>query len=72
MRLLILKKAKIISYNNFEEAQVKRAKKDAAKKAKGKGKCGRKRQSATPEADTTTPVKTKPSGNLIEVCIIFF
>jgi hypothetical protein len=37
---------------------VKRAEKDAAKEeAKGKGKRSRKRRSATPEADTATPVK---------------
>ena len=48
-----------MSYEDLEEARVKRAEKDAAKEAKGKGKRSRKRRSATPEADTPTPVKTK-------------
>jgi hypothetical protein len=38
---------------------VKYTEKDAAKEAKGKGKCGRKRQSAMPEAGDVTPVKAK-------------
>ncbi|KAH9205756.1 hypothetical protein DL95DRAFT_470262 [Leptodontidium sp. 2 PMI_412] len=42
-----------------EEARVKRAAKDAAKDAKGKGKRSRKRRSATPEVDASTSVKAK-------------
>jgi hypothetical protein len=42
--------AKVISYEDFQEARVKRAEKDATKEAKGKGKRGRKRKSAMPEA----------------------
>jgi hypothetical protein len=56
---LILGKAKVMSYEDLEEARVKRAEKDAAKEAKGKGKRSRKRRSATPEVDTATLVKTK-------------
>jgi hypothetical protein len=56
---LILGKAKVMSYEDLEEARVKRAEKDAAKEAKGEGKRSRKRRSATPEVDTATPVKTK-------------
>jgi hypothetical protein len=56
---LVLGKAKVMSYKDLEEVRVKRAEKDATKEAKGKGKCGRKRQSATPEADEATPVKAK-------------
>ena len=56
---LILGKAKVISYKDLKEAQVKRAEKDAAKEAKGKGKCSRKRRSAILEADAATLVKTK-------------
>jgi hypothetical protein len=48
-----------MSYEDLKEARVKRAEKDTAKEAKGKGKRGRKRQSATPEADDVTPVKAK-------------
>lgn len=48
-----------MSYEDLEEARVKRAEKDAAKEAKGKGKRSRKRRSVTPEADVATLVKTK-------------
>jgi hypothetical protein len=50
-KALVLGTAKVMSYADLQEAQVKRAEKDAAKKAKGKGKRGRKRKSAMPEAD---------------------
>ncbi|KAH7317393.1 hypothetical protein BKA65DRAFT_411205, partial [Rhexocercosporidium sp. MPI-PUGE-AT-0058] len=56
---LILRKAKVMSYKDLKEARVKRAEKDTAKKAKGKGKRSRKRRSATPEANAAIPVKTK-------------
>jgi hypothetical protein len=48
-----------MSYEDLEEARVKRAEKDAAKEAKGKGKRSRKRRSVTLEADAVTPVQTK-------------
>ncbi|KAF4627109.1 hypothetical protein G7Y89_g11046 [Cudoniella acicularis] len=51
---LVLGKAKVISYEDLEEARAKRAEKEAAKEAKGKGKRGRKRKSGTPEADEGT------------------
>ena len=44
---LVLGKAKIMSYEDLEEARAKRAEKEAAKEAKGKGKRGRKCKSAT-------------------------
>jgi hypothetical protein len=47
----VLGKAKVISYEDLEEARAKRVVKDAAKAAKGKGKRGRKRKGATPEAE---------------------
>jgi hypothetical protein len=47
---LVLGKAKVMSYEDLEEARAKRAAKDAAK-AKGKGKRGRRRKSAAPEAE---------------------
>jgi hypothetical protein len=40
-----------MSYEDLEEARAKRVVKDAAKAAKGKGKRGRKRKGATPEAE---------------------
>ena len=52
--------ARVMSYEELEEARAKRAKQDAAKEAKGKGKRGRKRKnSTTPEAveDNTNKVK---------------
>jgi len=50
---LILGKAKVMSYEDLEEARAKRAAKDTAR-AKGKGKRGRKPKSATPEAEKAT------------------
>jgi hypothetical protein len=51
---LVLGKAKVMSYEDLEEARAKRAAKDAAK-AKGKGKRGRKRKSPAPETETDAP-----------------
>jgi hypothetical protein len=48
---LVLGKAKVISYEDLEEARAKRAEKEAAREAKGKDKRGRKSKSAMPEAD---------------------
>ncbi|KAJ9656100.1 hypothetical protein H2201_008637 [Coniosporium apollinis] len=56
---LVLGKAKVMSYEDLEEARAKRAEKDAAKEAKGKGKRGRKCKSATPKADEATTDKAK-------------
>ena len=47
---VVLGKAKVMSYEDLEEARAKRAKKEAAKEAKGKGKRGRKAKSAVSEA----------------------
>ncbi|SLM36123.1 hypothetical protein LPUS_05564 [Lasallia pustulata] len=52
---LVLGKAKVMSYEDLEEARAKRVDKEAAKEAKGKGKRGRKRKSAALEADTPEP-----------------
>jgi hypothetical protein len=51
--------AKVMSYTDLQEARVKRAEKDAAKEAKGKGKRGRKRRGATLEAEEATADKVK-------------
>jgi hypothetical protein len=48
---LVLGKAKVMSYEDLEQARTKRAVKEAAKEAKGKGKRGRKCKSAASEAD---------------------
>lgn len=48
--MLVLGKAKVISYKDLKEVRAKRAIKDAAK-AKGKGKRSRKRKSPIPKAD---------------------
>jgi hypothetical protein len=58
-KALVLGTAKVMSYADLQEARVKRAEKDAAKEAKGKGKRGRKRKSATPEAEEATADKAK-------------
>ena len=52
---LVLGKAKVMSYEDLEEARAKRAEKEAVNEAKGKGKRGRKRKSAVPEADAPEP-----------------
>jgi hypothetical protein len=52
---LVLGKAKVMSYEDLEEARAKCADKEAAKEAKGKGKRGRKRKSAALEADAPEP-----------------
>jgi hypothetical protein len=49
---VVLRKAKIISFEDIEEARAKRAAKDVIK---GKGKRGRKRKSATLEAGEPEP-----------------
>lgn len=53
---LVLGKAKVMSYEDLEEARAKRAAKDAAK-AKGKGKRGRKAKDTVPAAAGTTAGK---------------
>jgi hypothetical protein len=47
---VVLGKAKVMSYEDLEEARAKRAAKDAAK-GKGKGRRGRKRKNQAPEAN---------------------
>ena len=56
---LVLGKAKVMSYEDLEEARAKRAEKEAAKEAKGKGKRGQKCKSATAEEDEATIGKAK-------------
>jgi hypothetical protein len=51
---LVLGKARVMSYKELEEVRAKRAEKDAAQEAKGKGKRGRKRKSGTLEAERVT------------------
>jgi hypothetical protein len=48
MKLIVLGKAKVMSYGDIEEARAKRAAKEVMK---GMGKRGRKRKSAALEAD---------------------
>src|SRR5437667_237692 len=50
IELVILKKRKVMSYEDPVKARAKRAEKEAAKEAKGK-RNDRKRKSASPEAD---------------------
>ena len=52
-------KAKVMSYEDLEEARAKRAEKEAAKEAKGKGNRGRKPKSAAPEAEEASADKGK-------------
>ena len=48
---VVLGKVKVMSYEDLKEVRAKRAEKEAAKEAKGKGKHGRKPKSAAPEAE---------------------
>jgi hypothetical protein len=50
----VLGKAKVMSYEDLEEARVKRVVKDSAQVAKSKGKRGRKSKSSPPEAEEDT------------------
>jgi len=52
---VVLGKAKVMSYEDPEEARAKHAEKEAAKESKGKGKHGRKRKRATTEPDAPEP-----------------
>ena len=56
-------KAKVMSYEDLEEARTKRAEKVAAKEAKGKGKPGRKPKNAAPEAEKATADKENIIGS---------
>lgn len=56
---VILGKAKVMSYEDLEEARAKRAEKEAAKEAKGKGKRGRKPKSAAPEVEEASADNAK-------------
>jgi hypothetical protein len=51
-KLVVLGKAKVMSYEDIEEARAKRAAKEVIK---GKGKRGQKRKSAALEADDLEP-----------------
>jgi len=59
----VLGKAKVMSYEDLEEARAKRVVKDAVKEAKGKGKRGRKRKSAVLEAEAEEP-EPEPSAKM--------
>jgi hypothetical protein len=54
---VVLGKAKVMSYEDLKEARTKRAEKEAAKETKGKGKRGRKRKAAGPEAEAELTAK---------------
>jgi hypothetical protein len=54
-RSVVLGKAKVMSYEDLEEARAKRAAKEKATAGKGKGKRGRKRKSPAPEAGSPEP-----------------
>ena len=56
-RSVVLGKAKVLNYEDLEEAQAKHAakKKAIADKGKDKGKRGRKRKSPALEADSSEP-----------------
>ena len=58
---LVLGTAKVMSYEDLEEARAKRAEIEAAGAAKGKSNRGRKRKSSAPEAEEATAHKAKRS-----------
>jgi hypothetical protein len=51
---LVLGKAKVMSYEDLEEARAKRVVKESTRAAKGKGKRGRKSKSSPPEPEEDT------------------
>jgi hypothetical protein len=51
---LVLGKAKVMSYEDLEEARAKRVEKESIQEAKGQGKRGRKPKSSPPEAEEGT------------------
>jgi DDE superfamily endonuclease len=53
-RSLVLGKAKVMSYEDLEEARAKRVVKESTQAAKGKGKRGRKSKSSPPEPEEDT------------------
>lgn len=57
-RSVVLGKAKVMSYEDLEEARAKRAAKEKATAAKGKGKRGRKRKNPAPEAEAEAEAET--------------
>ena len=59
-KLKVLGTAKVMSYQDLEDARVKRAEKDAATAAKGKGKRGRKRKNTAPEANAFNANEPEP------------
>ena len=56
-RLVVLGKAKVISYKDLEEAQAKRTIKEKATASKGKRGC--KRKSSVPEVQAEAEAETK-------------
>lgn len=52
-RSVVLGKAKVMSYEDLEEARAKRAAKEKATADKGNAKCGRKRKRPSPEEDSS-------------------
>jgi hypothetical protein len=56
-RLIVLKKAKVISYKDFKKARAKRAAKEKAIIIKGKGKRDYKRKSLALDIKVETEVK---------------
>jgi len=54
---VVLGKAKVMSYEDLEEARAKRAEKDAAEEAKGKRKRDRKPKNGVPEGDDASADK---------------
>ncbi|PQE18246.1 transposase tan1 [Rutstroemia sp. NJR-2017a BBW] len=61
-RSLVLGKAKVMSYEDLEEARLKRVVRESTQVAKGKEKHGRKRKSGTPEADEGDADSVRRSG----------
>ena len=55
-RSVVLGKAKVMSYEDLEEARTKRAAKEKANVTADKGKRGRKRKSLAPEAELEAKV----------------
>lgn len=62
---MVLGKAKVISYEDLEEARAKCSAKEKATASKGKGKRGHKRKSPAPEAEGEASSPELESGSSV-------
>jgi hypothetical protein len=66
-RSLVIRKAKVISYEDLDIARAAQTVKDKAAAEKGKGKCGRKRKVPAREAEGDIEDEVKGRAHALEV-----